>query len=106
MVANAVRARCFGHYSSANSANSKKMTFPGAVEGKKFGIRIFASVFGLTVGENTALSVALLAHVFNISPKDMINHIIEKGGKLDRNILLNRGYLGEFFLRIGPTLRR
>lgn len=81
-IEKAVRANCFGHISSANSAKEESMKYPGALSARFDKRRIFVSVSGLKPEEDAAVSLLILAHIFDVTPLDVIENIKIKRGQL------------------------
>ena len=78
----AVRANCFGHVSSANSAKEVNMKYQGALSARFDKRRIFVSVDSLKSEEDATISLLILAYIFNVSPLEVMENIKIKRGQL------------------------
>lgn len=92
-IEKAVRSRVKLDWSSQNSEDPDAMEFRGSVMAEFNGITLQASVSGLTADEDTNIAVRILAYLFKVEPRAIIDDIINHDGELPYFFTENGHYL-------------
>lgn len=98
VVEKAVRSATLSHAASQNSEDPKRMQFAGSItitleDGRKFQ----ASTSGIKSPEDVGVSIVVLAYAVQWTTRNVIDNVLENGGKLPSFLSDQKHYMRQIF---------